>query len=107
MSEQPTLISYDDFVSTYRPIATGIVEGEPTRPMFAPYGRDLATVRNTDERHVWTILDVDLTGPEPHPYEGEDGDNCWVIVTGYHYVNRIGYLITEVPWESGDIEVVY
>lgn len=44
---------------------------------------------------------------EPHPYEGEDGDNCWVIVAGYHYVGRLGYLITEVPWESADIEVVY
>lgn len=107
MRSTQTLLPYTEFTEKFRPIATGIVEGEPTRPMFAPYGRDLATVRNTDERHVWTILDVDLTGPEPHPYEGEDGDNCWVIVTGYHYVNRIGYLITEVPWASGDIEVVY
>lgn len=107
MATAPTLIPYEAFISIYRPISTGIIEGEPSRPMFAAYGRDLQTVRSTDDGHVWTIIDVDLSDGEPHPYEGEDGDNCWVIVTGYHYVNRIGYLITEVPWESAEIEVVY
>lgn len=107
MIASPVLISYETFVDKYRPIATGIVEGEPIRPMFAAYGKDLQTVRSTDEGHVWTVIDVDLSSGEPHPYIGEDGDNCWVIVTGYHYVNRLGYVITEVPWESAEIEVLY
>lgn len=101
------IISYAAFVDRYRPIATGIIEGEPSCPMFAAFGQDLQTVRRTDESRVWTVIDVDLSDGEPHPYEGEDGDNCWVIVTGYHYVNRLGYLITEAPWESDDLEVVY
>jgi len=107
MNHGARVISYTRFVERYRPIANGIVEGESSRPMFAPFGHDLQTVRRTDESFVWTVIDVDLSSGEPHPYEGEYGDNCWVIVTGYHYVNRLGYLITEVPWESSDIEVVY
>lgn len=107
MTNHQNIISYEAFISKFRPIATGIIEGEPSRPMFAAFGQDLQTVRRTDESRVWTVIDVDLRDGEPHPYEGEDGDNCWVIVTGYHYVNRLGYLITEVPWESDDLEVVY
>lgn len=107
MTSALTHIPYSEFVEKYRPISASIVEGEPSRPMFAAYGKDLQKVRSTDEDHVWTVIDVDLSDGEPHPYEGEDGDSCWVIVTGYHYVNRLGYLITEVPWESDNIEVVY
>ncbi len=107
MAFEPVLISYAEFVGKFRPISSEIVEGEPSRPMFAAFGRDLQTVRRTDESRVWTVIDVDLSDGQPHPYGDEDGDNCWVIVTGYHYVNRLGYLITEVPWESDDIEVVY
>jgi hypothetical protein len=25
-----------------------------------------------------------------------------LIVAGYHYVNRLGYYITEIPWEDED-----
>lgn len=107
MASESVLISYAEFVGKFRPISSGIVEGEPSRPMFAAFGRDLQTVRRTDESRVWTVIDVDLSDGQPHPYGDEDGDNCWIIVTGYHYVNRLGYLITEVPWESDDIEVVY
>lgn len=107
MSGVPNVLPYDKFVRAFRPVSQGIVEGEPSRPMFATYGKDLAHVRSTNERHVWTIIDVDLTDGYPHPYVDEDGDNCWVIVAGYHYVNRLGYMITEIPWGSSDIEVVY
>ena len=31
-----------------------------------------------------------------------DGDNGVYIVNGYHYVNRIQYYITEVPWQPDD-----
>jgi len=35
--------------------------------------------------HVWTLCD-------------EGGDEY--IIAGFHYVNRLGYYITEVPWED-------
>lgn len=37
--------------------------------------------------NVWTVVDGD--------------DNVSVICNGYHIVNRMHYLITEVPWEEG------
>lgn len=109
MKAHADFISWGDFVARYRPAAHGIIEGEPSRPMFETFGQDLLTVKRTKERYIWTVIDFDLTDSavDRRLYPGEDGDNCWVIVPGYHYVNRIGYMITEVPWESEDIEVIY
>lgn len=54
--------------------------------MFETYGAELAFVLKTAQsspNKVWTILDCD----------GE-----LVITSGYQYVNRMGYLITQVPF---------
>jgi hypothetical protein len=60
--------------------------------LFETYGLELDFVRQQDRRTVWTLLD------------GDDGD--LYIVSGYHYVNRIGYLISTVPVpDDTDIEV--
>lgn len=55
------------------------------------FGSDLELVAAADPNHVWTVL--------------EDGMNndCW-IVTGIHYVNRICYLLTEVPHYSVPVD---
>lgn len=107
MSTSPNIVSYADFIQRFRPISSGIVEGEISRAMYATYGQDLARVRGADARHVWTVIDVELPAGEPHPYEGETGDNCWLIVPGFHYVNRIAHMITAMPWEDDCMEVVY
>lgn len=103
----PTIIPYDDFVETYRPIIHGIVEGVPERPMFETFGNDWETVKSTADHFVWTIVEVDLSDGQPNPYPEAEDDSCWLIVTGRHYVNRIGYMITEVPWVDYRIEAVY
>jgi hypothetical protein len=46
------------------------------------FGGDLEIVRKYDQDHVWTVLEAENTE--------------W-IVPGFHYVNRIYHLITEVP----------
>lgn len=60
--------------------------------MFETYGEQYKRVLDTvnaptwdGERHVWTWVDTD---------EGT------AIVAGFHYVNRIGYFITENPWSD-------
>ncbi len=55
------------------------------------FGGDLQLVLRSDPNYVWTVL--------------EDGmsDDYW-IVTGIHYVNRICYLLTEVPHYSMPID---
>lgn len=40
--------------------------------------------------HVWTLID------------GDEGD---ALLPGFHIVNRIGYIVTEHPWEHELIEV--
>lgn len=42
---------------------------------------------------VWTLID------------GEDG--FLYVSAGMHFVNRIGYVVTEVPWETGMEEYFY
>lgn len=55
------------------------------------FGSDLELVAATDPNHVWTVL--------------EDGmSNDYWIVTGIHRVNRICYLLTEVPHHSVPID---
>jgi hypothetical protein len=46
------------------------------------FGGDLEIVRKYDQDYVWTVLEAE--------------NNEW-IVPGFHYVNRICYLLTEVP----------
>lgn len=53
------------------------------------FGRDLEIVRQHDQDYVWTLL------------EGEGGE--W-IVPGFHYVNRLCYLFTEVPHHGVFVE---
>jgi hypothetical protein len=46
------------------------------------YGDDLELVRSLDQNHVWTVV------------ESGCDDDFW-ITPGFHYVNRICYLVTE------------
>ena len=55
--------------------------------MFETYGDEVAYVKEQDGHHIWTYGD------------GDDGGTY--IWNGWHFINRIGYFITEVPWEDG------
>lgn len=60
---------------------------------FETYGEDLAFVATQDNRHVWTLVDDDNGVP--------------TIVAGYHFVNRIHYIITIKPWEDENLSFPY
>jgi hypothetical protein len=51
--------------------------------LFETFGEELAFVRRQAPETIWTLID------------GEDGDVY--IVSGFHFVNRVGYLISTVP----------
>jgi hypothetical protein len=58
--------------------------------MFETYGKELEFVREKCKENplcIWTLMD------------SEEDDGC-VIVEGFHFVNRIGYFITENPAET-------
>ena len=61
--------------------------------LFETYGEELAFVRRQDPHTVWTLVD------------GADDDATYLL-SGFHLVNRIGYLISRSPVPEGtDIEV--
>jgi hypothetical protein len=57
--------------------------GESGGCLFETYGEEIRFVREQHSRTIWTIID------------GDDGD--LYVVSGYHFVNRVGYLISENP----------
>jgi hypothetical protein len=63
---------------------------EPGAPwdghLFETHGAEHDFVRTQDPRTIWTIQDAD------------DGNLC--ICSGYHVVNRIGYLISTTPFPA-------
>lgn len=60
---------------------------------FETYGDDLAFVSTQDNKHVWTLID--------------DDNGVSTIVAGYHFVNRIHYIITIKPWEDENLSFPY
>ncbi len=55
------------------------------------FGEDFEIVRNADKNFVWTVLDC-----------GE-GPDQW-IVPGMAFVNRVCYLLTEVPHNDAPVQ---
>jgi hypothetical protein len=57
--------------------------GESGGCLFETYGEEIRFVKEQHPRTIWTIID------------GDDGD--LYVVSGYHFVNRVGYLISINP----------
>jgi hypothetical protein len=97
-ARSPLEITEDEFDGRF-PLVTNHLnpnaswgDTEGTGCLFETFGEELEFVRRQDPRTVWTLVD------------GEDGD--LYLVSGYHFVNRIGYLISTVPVPEGaDIQV--
>jgi hypothetical protein len=88
---------YEAWWEKYRPILNDITNVGEDAPfngtMFETYGAELERVKKTEPHYVWTYVTGD---------NNED-----VIVAGFHFVNRMGYFITEVPWETGEENFVF
>lgn len=88
--------SFDEWCNAFKPIGNhlgdnasfgGWLEGEEQGIMFETYGDELVHVLKTAQdapKTVWTYVD------------SESGTS---IIEGLHYVNRIGYFITQIPAE--------
>src|ERR1700721_535877 len=62
-------------------------QGEDRRGcLFETFGEELAFVRRQPPRTVWTLV---------------DGDGGEYITSGFHLVNRLGYLVSTVPAPEG------
>jgi hypothetical protein len=83
-------LTEDQWLEKFKPIDNHLIDDEGTYmgKMFETYGEELEFVLKIlgdSPDKVWTI-----TEDEGH----------WYLGAGYHYVNRIGYLITEVSHDG-------
>jgi hypothetical protein len=77
-------MDFDEWCDVYKPIQNHIdTNASFDGAMFETYGDEVAFVKEQDGSYIWTYGD------------GDDGGSY--IWNGWHFVNRIGYFITEVP----------
>lgn len=55
--------------------------------LFGTYGEEVRFVSRQDPRRIWTLVD------------GDDGNQY--VISGFHFVNRIGYLVSKTPAPEG------
>jgi hypothetical protein len=77
-------LDYDVWVETYKPIPNNIDKNASfDGMMFETYGAEVEFVKKANPAHIWMFGDGDGGG--------------LYIWSGWGFVNRIGYFITEVP----------
>jgi hypothetical protein len=77
-------LTWKEFEEQFKPIKNHF-RNDPAEIMFETYGEEEKFVLSkVEEGKVWTY---------------GDGDFCTYVSGGYHYINRIGYYITEVPMD--------
>ena len=82
-------MDFDEWVKVYKPIYNHLDNNASFQDetnqgmMFETYGDEVAFVKEQDGSHIWMYGD------------GDDGGSY--IWSGWGFVNRIGYFITEVP----------
>jgi len=78
---------WDAWFDKFKPIKNHLDKyaGTDGSHMFETYGAEVEYVQAQDPKYVWTYI---------------DGDMSTLLVAGYHYVNRLGYYVATVPWDS-------
>lgn len=82
-------MTMEEWEATYKPIPNNIDKNASFQNdsgqgiMFETYGAEYEFVKKANPLHVWTYGD------------GDDGGSY--IWNGFHFINRLGYFITEVP----------
>ncbi|ALV27389.1 hypothetical protein [Pannonibacter phragmitetus] len=87
-------LSYDDWLAAYRPVRNTIRKYAPFDGlMFETFGPELDAVSAADPACIWTLV-------------SSDDDDGLYLLSGCHFVNRMGYLVTERPWAGdGQLEI--
>jgi hypothetical protein len=82
--KQENLVDSGDFYDKYKPIS---VEGSGLVRCFETYDEDLEFVKKQPNNKIWTVINT----------EGQD-----IFCQGYHFVNRMHYMVATVPYKEGD-----
>ena len=87
-------LKWDEWVKRYKPIKNHITKYPDPNAEFEPfetYGEEWEFVKSQDPKYVWTEI---------------DGDMSTLLIAGIGWVNRMTYYVCEVPWETGDEQVL-
>lgn len=122
-SRRVEYLTYDEFCDRFNPITNNIRPDAPLDgAMFETFGAEEEVVKKAlitrPAGCVWTLMDGDANDElcqaagftqsvDGEWMDGEMGVDFSFIGEGLHYVNRQGYLITEVPAELGVEYVIY
>ena len=85
-------MTYEEWVERYEPLEDSLGD----TMTFETYGTDLGLVKGSVKEHVWTLIESGA--------ESKNGHFKEYVVAGFHYVNRMKYLLTRLPWETGTEE---
>lgn len=90
-------LSEDAFAALFKPQANQLNPnasfdwGDGFGTLYETFDEELEYVQQQPRNRIWTLI------------SGDDGD---YVTSGYHFVNRLGYFITEVALPEGvDIQV--
>ena len=85
MSDNFIEMTEDEWIATYKPIKNHIdTNASFNGEMFETYGKEVEFVKQQNPNTIWMYGD------------GDDGGGY--VWSGWGFVNRIGYFITEVPF---------
>ncbi len=89
---------YERWVKEFKPIKNPFRDdAEIDGYAFFTSGEEYEFVRRQPGDNVWTFIVVD-----------KPRSTVWLIASGYHSVNRMGYLVTARPLPPGKyLDVVY
>lgn len=99
-------LTFEDWEHRFKPIRNHMdPNAAADGKMFETFGAEVEFVLSRNTSHpgtVWTIVACD---DDDLPEQDEVGETCapdWLITDGFHLVNRMGYLVTELPFEPSD-----
>ena len=98
--KRENLVDSGEFYTKYKPVYNHITNKDYHKGQtesdeigvaqyFETYDEELEYVKKQPNNKIWTLINCD----------GEDS-----ISQGYHFVNRMSYLIASVPFKEGDKE---
>lgn len=96
MPPEDNIISYKEWEQTYKLINNpNNMDDDFWGCMFETYGTDIEYLKanHTAKYNLWTLVD---NNPNSRYLD---------VVPGVHWVNRMGYFVTEVPWTDKDMVV--
>lgn len=85
-THQNNTISEDSFMYDFCPLDLSR-DGDKIEPSLEQTKKIMAE-KGLSDSHIWTLVD--------------DGEGGLYASAGAHFVNRVGFLVTEKPWVTGD-----